>query len=77
MGIDNLQKEGLVSSAVIQMAKSAISLIPGLSLLVDQFSNYQQNVQYNNIVDVLQKHASQLSILTEIVLDKIYMNSPV
>lgn len=76
MEIENLQKEKLGSSALIQMVKSAICLCPGLPLLVDQFSNYQHNIQYNNIVDVLQKHESQIKYLTDIVLDKMYMSSP-
>ena len=48
-----LNKENQAVSSVIQMLKSALGLIPGMSPFVDLYSNYQQNVQYNNIVDVL------------------------
>lgn len=78
MEIESIKKESIGSSALIQMAKSVLNLYcPGLSIFVDQFSNYQQDTQYNNVVDVLQKHESQLKMATDIIIDKLYMNSPV
>ncbi len=75
---DNLQKENYFTSGIIQAVKSAISMIPelsALSFLVDQFTNYQQNVQYNNIVDTLNKHAQQIAFLMDTIVNKDYINS--
>ena len=71
-----LNKENQAVSSVIQMLKSALGLIPGMSPFVDLYSNYQQNVQYNNIVDVLKKHAEQIKMISDILIDKLYINSP-
>lgn len=72
----DLEKESLALSSGIQMVKSALGLIPGLAPFVDLYSNYQQNVQYNNIVDVLKKHAEQIKMISHILIDKLYINSP-
>lgn len=71
-----LNKENQAVSSVIQMLKSALGLIPGMSPFVDLYSNYQQNVQYNNIVDVLKKHSEQIRLIKDILIDNIYINSP-
>ena len=70
-GLD-LEKESLALSSGIQMVKSALGLIPGLAPLVDLYSNYQQNVQYNNIVDVLKKHSEQIRLISDILIDKLF-----
>ncbi len=69
-------KKNIGSSIVTQAIMSALSLCPGLSILVDQYSNYQQTIQYNNIVDVLTTHAEQISKLKDSCLDKSYRTSP-
>ena len=71
-----LGTESLAKSSVIQMVKSALGLIPGMAPVVDLYSNYQQNVQYNNIVDVLQKHSEQIRFISDNLIDKLYVNSP-
>lgn len=71
-----IHKENYVSSGIIQLVKSAINLVvPGLSVVVDQFANYQQNVQYNNIVDILNKHSQQIKLLMETVINQDYLKS--
>ena len=71
-----LNKVNQVVSSGIQMLKSALAQIPVMAPFVDLYSNYQQNVQYNNIVDVLNKHSKQIRLITDILIDKIYINSP-
>ena len=71
-----LEKDNLALSSSIQMVKSALGLIPGFAPIVELYSNYQQNVQYNNIVDVLNKHSEQIRLISDILIDKIYINSP-
>lgn len=63
-----LNKVNQVVSSSIQMLKSALAQIPGMSLFVDLYSNYQQNVQYNNIVDVLTKHSKQIRLITDLII---------
>lgn len=72
----DILKKNIGSSIVTQAIMSALSLCPGLSILVDQYSNYQQTIQYNNIVDVLTTHAEQISKLKDSCLDKSYRTSP-
>lgn len=75
MESSELKTENLAMSSGIQMVKSALGLIPGMAPIVDLYSNYQRNVQYNNIVDVLQKHSDQIRLISDILLDKLYVNS--
>ncbi len=72
----DLEKDNLALSSGIQMVKSALGLIPGFAPIVELYSNYQQNVQYNNIVDVLNKHSEQIRLISDILIDKFYINSP-
>lgn len=69
-----LNKDSLTKSSIIQMLKTALAMFPPLNFAVDLYSNYQQNVQYNNIVDVLHKHSCQLKKIEDFI-DKSYMSS--
>lgn len=61
---------------IVQIILSVLDKIPVLSIPVDLFTKYQQNTQYNNIADVLNKHAERLHILTDIMIDNLYIKSP-
>lgn len=78
MSMMNEQKLEKVTKgeSMVQIILSLLDKIPALSIPVDLFTKYQQNTQYNNIVDVLNKHAKRLSMLTDIVIDKLYIKSP-
>lgn len=74
--METINKENFALSSIIQLVKSAINLaVPELSFVVDQFANYQQTVQYNNIVDILNKHSQQIKLLMEAVINQDYIKS--
>lgn len=74
----DIEELNIGQSMTIQMIKSAIKVIsPALSIPIELYDNYQNTVQYNNIVDVLKSHEAKLTMLSDIVINKLYMQTPV
>lgn len=63
-----MKKENYFTSGIIQAVMSAISIIPDFLHFPFWLINsliISKNVQYNNIVDTLNKHAQQIAFLME------------
>lgn len=70
-----VEKNNIVTEALMQLIKAAVADIPLLGVTIDLYDKYQSCIQYNNIVDVLTKHEEQIKKLNDTILDMKYVSS--